>query len=72
MDLNVLAFRTVQEATAEPSPNAKRKRSASSKGGIVGGRKRAEKLTAEKRREIALMANKARWAVRIQNDQQGA
>jgi hypothetical protein len=60
MDLNVLAFRTVQEAT-EISPVAKRKRAASRKGGIVGGRKRAEKLTAEKRQEIALNANKTRW-----------
>ena len=65
MDLNVLAFRTVQQAT-ETSPSAKRKRSASRKGGIVGGRKRAEKLTAEKRREIALNANRARWNVQQQ------
>jgi hypothetical protein len=62
MDLNVFAFRLVEEATSELAPEVKRKRSASSKGGIVGGRKRAEKLSAEKRREIALKANKARWS----------
>jgi hypothetical protein len=43
MDLNVLAFRIVQEATAESSTNAKRKRFAIGKGEVVGGRRRAEK-----------------------------
>jgi hypothetical protein len=62
MDLNVRAFRTVQEATMELPVDAKRKRSSARKGGIVGGRNRAEKLTAERRREIALKANKARWS----------
>lgn len=64
MDLNVRAFRTVQEATKETSLDVKRKRSTARRAGIVGGRKRAEKLSPEKRREIAVNANRARWASR--------
>jgi hypothetical protein len=32
------------------------------KGGLIGGRARAESLTAERRKEIARAAIKARWA----------
>jgi hypothetical protein len=62
MDLNVRAFRTVQEATSELPLDAKRKRSSARKGGIAGGRNRAQKLTAERRLEIARKANQARWS----------
>lgn len=34
------------------------------KGGLVGGKARAAKLTADRRKEIAQLAAKARWAAR--------
>jgi hypothetical protein len=37
------------------------------KGGLKGGKARAEKLSAEKRKEIALKAAKARWGLYRQN-----
>lgn len=55
-DFSVVAFRVVQEATADkvaPKPESK-----SSK----GGKARASKLTQEERREIAKKAAKARWS----------
>ena len=61
MDLNVKAFRFVQEATADVSPEKDRKRAASRRGGLVGGPARAKKITDERRKEIALKANAARW-----------
>ena len=63
-DFAVTAFRVVQEATEEneeePKPDidyAKLGR----KGGLKGGKARAEKLTPEQRSEIAKKAAKARW-----------
>lgn len=62
MDLNVRAFRTVQEAISERvSPDAAKKKAASRKGGLAGGRSRAQSLTRERRIEIAKHANAARW-----------
>jgi hypothetical protein len=59
MDLNANAFRIVNTLTTE---NKDDKRSlAASAGGAVGGPARARKLTAERRKEIAVKANKARW-----------
>lgn len=60
MDVNVRAFRVVQAAIsdrAEPDP---RKVSAR-KGGLIGGPSRAKSISAERRREIAKVASKARW-----------
>lgn len=61
MDLNVRAFRTVQEATSEHSTEANAKKAASRKGGLIGGRVRATSISAERRIEIAKKANTARW-----------
>ena len=59
MDLNVSAFRIVQKLTAETKEN---KRSSTARsGGKLGGPARASKLTPERRREIAMNANRARW-----------
>jgi hypothetical protein len=61
MDLNVQAFRFVQEATSEIAPEQANKRATSRKGGLKGGRSRAVSLSAERRKEIAEKANRARW-----------
>ena len=61
MDLNVAAFRLVQEATGE-KPVRSNKQAASREGGLKGGRVRAMKLSAEKRAEIAQKASQARWS----------
>lgn len=62
MDLNVRAFRTVQEAIREDSSSPNEKKSASRKGGLIGGPSRARSISAERRREIAQKASNARWA----------
>jgi len=59
MDLNATAFRIVQHLTTEKKDD--KRSSAASAGGAVGGPARARKLTPERRREIAIKANKARW-----------
>lgn len=63
-DINQLAAQIVAEAVgdAEPeliatTPLSERGR----KGGLVGGKARAEKLTPEQRKEIAEKAAKKRW-----------
>jgi hypothetical protein len=61
MDLNVRAFRTVQEALSDKTDVAVAKRAASRKGGLAGGRSRAKSISAERRLEIAKKANAARW-----------
>ncbi len=66
-DFAVTAFRVVQEATGqvEPKPLKTRKpfdaKTPGHKGGIKGGKARAEKLTPQQRKEIAQKAAKARW-----------
>jgi hypothetical protein len=60
MDLNVRAFRTVQAALSEPTVPDERKES-SRKGGLRGGPSRARTISAERRKEIAMKANAARW-----------
>lgn len=62
MDLNVRAFRTVQEALKEHSTEEDTKRAASRKGGLIGGRARAVSISAKRRKEIALAASRARWS----------
>ncbi len=67
-DVNQLAKRLVDEATgeAEPvDPDAGKDPAAVAlgrKGGLKGGKARAEKLTAEQRSEAARNAAAARWS----------
>ena len=61
MDVNVRAFRVVQAAISEHTEEDARKVSAR-KGGLIGGPSRAKSISAERRREIARKASKARWA----------
>jgi len=69
-DLNQLARRLVQEATgdAPPEPPAPAKDPAAvalgRRGGLKGGKARADKLTAEQRSEAARQAAQARWQAR--------
>jgi hypothetical protein len=65
-DFAVNAFRVVQEATGEiqETPKPKKEFDAKAlgrKGGLKGGKARAEKLTPEQRKEIAKIAATARW-----------
>ena len=69
-DINVLASQIVAEATQETKEEPtqtpiKEKNPAAVAlgrlGGLKGGKARAEKLSAKKRREIARKAAKARW-----------
>jgi hypothetical protein len=62
MDMNVRAFRVVQEAINEQSSVPNAKKAAARKGGLVGGPSRARSISAERRRQIAQQASKARWA----------
>ncbi|MBI5576384.1 MAG: hypothetical protein HY896_08470 [Deltaproteobacteria bacterium] len=69
-DISQLAASIVADATAEAKPE--KLQDATSKnpaavalgrlGGLKGGKARAEKLSAKKRKEIAQEAAKARWA----------
>jgi len=61
MDVNVRAFRVVQAAISEEKEPSPRKVSGR-KGGLIGGRSRAQSISAERRSEIARKASKARWA----------
>jgi hypothetical protein len=61
MDLNVRAFRVVQEATRGDVPTSDAKKAASSKGGLIGGPSRAKSISRERRVEIAKKASRARW-----------
>ena len=53
MDLNVRAFRTVQQALKETPPENNTKAAAARKGGLLGGPSRARSISAERRTEIA-------------------
>jgi len=64
MDLNVRAFRVVQEALREIPTENNAKKAASRKGGLIGGPSRARSITAERRAEIAKKASAARWRKR--------
>lgn len=61
MDVNVRAFRVVQEAISEESPVSKEKKLASQKGGLIGGPSRAKSISRDRRVEIARKASRARW-----------
>lgn len=69
-DFSVTAFRVVQEATGQVEPEQTKPSDKTKKfdakalgrlGGLKGGKARAEKLTPERRREIAKKAAEARW-----------
>jgi hypothetical protein len=62
VDVNVRAFRVVQEATSGvSSPASRAKKESARKGGLKGGRSRAQSMSHERRVEIAKKANAARW-----------
>lgn len=66
-DPNQVAFRIVQQATGQmpkeqPEPVEESPRVTMGRvGGLKGGKARAEKLTPERRKEIAAKAAKKRW-----------
>ena len=64
-DINILASQIVAEATKESTKEVPQKNPAAVAlgrlGGLKGGKARAEKLSAKKRKEIAQKAAKARW-----------
>ena len=67
-DINILASQIVAEATKEPKPIKEKNPAAVALGrlgGLKGGKARAEKLTAKKRKAIAQDAAKARWAKKL-------
>lgn len=71
-DVNILASQIVAEATKEPiseepSPEPTKEKNPAAValgrlGGLKGGKARAEKLSAKKRKEIAQRAAKIRWS----------
>lgn len=68
-DFAVNAFRIVQEATGESEPEEKpviNYKALGRKGGLKGGKARAERLTSEQRSEIAKKAAKVRWGKKTQ------
>ena len=63
-DFSVTAFRVVQEATGQTEEEPKPETDYAAlgrKGGLKGGKARAEKLSSERRVEIARRAAMARW-----------
>ena len=64
-DVNVIAKLIVEEATEEPNKETPQKNPAAVAlgrlGGLKGGKARAKKLSAKRRKEIARKAAKARW-----------
>jgi hypothetical protein len=61
-DLNALAASIVQQATDETPPQPESTQAqAGRKGGVKGGRVRAQRMTAEERSESARRAARARW-----------
>jgi hypothetical protein len=59
-DLNQMAHRIVRESTEPKSPESAAQANGRV-GGLKGGKARAEKLSPEKRSEIARKAAQARW-----------
>jgi len=62
-DFTQVAFNIVRQATGEiePTPELAGKKADSRKGGLKGGKARADKLTQEQRTEIAKKAAQTRW-----------
>jgi hypothetical protein len=75
-DFAVTAFRVVQEATGQSEPEAEETEPQPTEGknphavalgrlgGLKGGKARATKLTAERRKEIARKAAQTRWTTK--------
>ncbi len=67
-DINQLAASIVGDATGEPTKDIQPKEKNPAAvalgrlGGLKGGKARAEKLSSEKRKEIARKAAQSRWA----------
>jgi hypothetical protein len=61
MDLNVQAFRIVEEATKETTSADKRSKEALRRGGVAGAAARLKTTNPKRRLEIAMQANAARW-----------
>lgn len=62
-DINILASKIVAEATKEPIKEKNPAAVALGRlGGLKGGKARAEKLSAKKRKAIAQKAAKVRWS----------
>lgn len=59
VDLNVKAFNIVRLLAGEATPSQKSVRSR--KGGKIGGPARAQALSPERRKEIAIKASSTRW-----------
>ena len=64
IDIKVSALHSVREATEESSAETERKLAASRRGGLIGGRHRAQALSPEERTRIAQKASRARWAAK--------
>ncbi len=64
-DINILAKSIIEKATKEPSKEIPEKNPAAVAlgrlGGLKGGKARAEKLSAKRRKEIAQKAARTRW-----------
>lgn len=72
-DVNILAASIVQKATEEPptKPASEKNPAAVALGrlgGLKGGKARAKKLSAEKRKIIAINAAQARWTKSIRKN----
>jgi len=65
VDINVRAFKVVQEALSGASSASSAKKLAASKGGLIGGPSRAKSISKERRVEIARKASRTRWQKRI-------
>jgi hypothetical protein len=69
-DLNQTAFSVVQQATGQANPKPEKNPAAVALGrlgGMKGGKARAEKLTSDRRKEIAQKAAAFRWKKRDQS-----
>jgi len=66
MDLNTTAYRIVKGLTEDKDEAAEKKKQSRSSAGKAGGRQRADALSAERKREIARQASRARWLARSQ------
>ena len=67
-DFSVTAFRVTQKATGQVEDGNKPDvdyASLGRKGGLKGGKARAEKLSPERRSEIAMKAAQARWKTKV-------
>lgn len=68
-DINQLAALIAEQATSDPKPDQAEEPTKDPlavelgrRGGLKGGKARAEKLTPEERKEIAKKAARARWS----------